>query len=115
MATINAVDFSAVTRDALNAARAVLADGSVWASLKDIVQNIADGLIADVKFLAKKKLSGEFDEGDAKIYLEDHRLVARARIRSIAIISLQAAEKILNAVLDVFRVAIRQAIGWTVV
>lgn len=112
--TINGVNFTQVGRDALDAAKLLLDDPATWKSLKDILQNVADGFTADVKFIARKKLSGEFNEDDARIYLEDQKTIARVRIRSVAIITLQIAERVLGAVLNVFRTAIRQAIGWTV-
>jgi hypothetical protein len=111
---INNVDFSKVTSDALAAAKMVLNDQSNWKTLEDIVKNIADNLVGDVQFIAKKKLSGEFNENDAKIYLEDQKTIARVRIRSVAIITLQIAERVLNAIADVFRKAINSALGWTV-
>ena len=115
MATmINGVNFTQVGKDALEAARVLLDDPATWKSLKDIVQNVADGFTADARFIARKKLSGEFNEDDARIYLEDQKTIARVRIRSVAIITLQIAEKVLGAVLSVFRLAIKQAIGWTV-
>ncbi|GAC1623659.1 MAG: hypothetical protein NVS9B10_08840 [Nevskia sp.] len=112
MATINGVNFSNVTRDALTAAQTILNDPTTWKSLKDILQNVSDGFVADVQFLAKKKLSGEFNEDDARVYLEDQKIIARVRIRSIAIITLQIAERVLNAVLEVFGKAINTALGW---
>ncbi|WP_293367812.1 hypothetical protein [Nevskia sp.] len=112
--TINGVNFSQVGKDALTAAKVLLDDPATWKGLKDILQNVADGLTADIKFIARKKLSGEFNEDDARVYLEDQKTIARVRIRSVAIITLQIAERVLNAVLDVFRVAVQQAIGWTV-
>ena len=65
-------------------------------------------------FLAKKKLSGEFNEEDSKVFMDDQKMLARIRLRSIAIITLQLAERIWNAIADVFRVAINKAIGWDV-
>ncbi|OGR28900.1 MAG: hypothetical protein A2X83_08365 [Desulfuromonadales bacterium GWD2_54_10] len=112
MTTINTVDFNKVIKDALAAAKGVVTDN--WAEIRDIVENIGKGLVNDVEFIAKKKLSGEFNNDDACIYLEDQKMVARTRLRSIAIISLQLAERIWNAVADVFRTAIQNAIGWTV-
>lgn len=113
MTTINAIDFNKVLEDAIAAAKAVVTDN--WAQVRDIVENIGKGLVNDVEFIAKKKLSNEFNEDDARIYLEDQKMVARTRLRSLAIISLQLAEKIWNAVADVFRAAIKNAIGWTVI
>ncbi len=112
--TINGVNFTQVGKDALDAVKLLLDDPATWKSLKDILQNVADGLTADIKFVARKKLSGEFNEDDARVYLEDQKTIARVRIRSVAIITLQIAEKVLGAVLNVFRVAIQRAIGWTV-
>lgn len=112
--TINGVNFTQVGKDALEAVRVLLEDPGTWKSLKDILQNVADGLTADIRFIARKKLSGEFNEDDARVYLEDQKTIARVRIRSVAIITLQLAEKVLNAMLDVFRGAVRQALGWTV-
>jgi hypothetical protein len=114
MATINGINFNSVTKDALTAAQTILNDPTTWQSLKDIIQNVSDGFVSDTQFLAKKKLSGEFNEDDARVYLEDQKTIARVRIRSIAAISLQIAERVLNAVLDVFRTAINTALGWTV-
>ncbi len=92
MTTINSVDFDDVIKDALAAAKAVITDN--WTEVRDIVENIGKGLVNDIEFIAKKKLSGEFNEDDAKVYLEDQKLVARTRLRSIAIITLQVAERI---------------------
>lgn len=112
MTTINNVDFDIVLADALAAAKGVVTNN--WPEIRDIVENIAKGIVNDVEFIAKKKLSNEFNEDDARIYLEDQKMVARVRLRSIAIISLQIAEQIWNAVADVFRTAIKNAVGWLV-
>lgn len=114
MTTINGVDFSKVSKDALEAARAVVKDEKTWASLKDIVSNISDGLTSDARLIAKRKQSGEFNEDDARVFIEDQKMVARIRIRSVAIIGLQAAEQVWNAIADVFRTAINKAIGWKI-
>lgn len=111
MATINKVDFDEVVDEALKAAKAVFSDN--WDQARDIIENIAKALANDVSFIAKKKLSGEFNEDDARIYLEDQKMLARVRLRSIAIISLQIAENIWNAIADVFRQAIQKALDWT--
>ena len=114
MATINGVDFGTVVRDAVDAARGVVADPEAWKELKDIIKNVSDSLAADVRLIAKRKLSGEFNEADARVFLEDQKMVARIRIRSVAIIGLHKAEEVWNAVATVFRRAIDTAIGWTV-
>lgn len=114
MTTINGVDFSIVAKAALTAAKAIVNDETVWSELKDIIKNITDGLTKDVQLIAKRKLSGEFNEDDAKVFIDDQKMIARIRIRSVAIIGLQIAERIWNAIANVFRNAINQAIGWTI-
>jgi hypothetical protein len=114
MAMINGVDFNQVAKEALAAAKAAANDENAWKSLKDIIKNVTDSLQGDVQLIAKRKISGEFNEDDAKVFMEDQKMVARIRIRSVAIIGLQLAERIWNAIADVFRTAINQALGWTV-
>lgn len=113
MPTINGVDFSQVSKDALTAAKGALNDEKTWASLQDIIKNLLDSLTKDVQLIAKRKLSGEFNEDDARAYIEDQKTIARIRIRSIAIIGLQLAENIWNAIAKVFGEAINKALGWT--
>jgi len=115
MSSINGVDFSKVVSDALKAAKGIADDDGAWSSIKDILKNVATSLEADVQLIAKRKMSGEFNEDDARIFLEDQKMVARIRIRSIAIIGLHQAERIWNAMAEVFRAAIKQALGWTVI
>jgi UDP-3-O-[3-hydroxymyristoyl] glucosamine N-acyltransferase len=111
MTTINNVNFDDVVDEALEAAKAVVSDN--WDEANDIIENIAKGLANDVSFIAKKKLSGEFNEDDARVYLEDQKMLARVRLRSLAIITLQIAERIWNAIAEVFRTAINKALDWT--
>ncbi len=113
MTTINSINFDEVIKQALEAAKAVITDN--WKEVRDIVENIAKGLVNDLEFIAKKKLSGEFNEDDARVYLEDQKMVARTRLRSIAIITLQMAERIWNAVAEVFSKAIEKALGWVII
>lgn len=109
---INNVDFEEVIQEAIKAAKKVATEG--WDELADIVENIGKSLTSDVEFIAKKKKNGEFDESDAKIFMEDQKTVARMRLRSVAIITLKTAEDIWNAIVGVFNTAINKAIGWKV-
>lgn len=108
---INTVDFDKVVADALDAAKAVIMDN--WEDIRDIVENIAKSLANDVEFIAKKKAEGVFNEDDARVFLEDQKIVARVRLRSLAIITLQLAERIWNAIAGVFCTAIKAALTWT--
>jgi hypothetical protein len=113
MATINGVNFDDVIKEALTAAEGVLVGH--WGEVRDIVENIAKGLVNDVEFVALKKATGEFNEDDARVWLDDQKLVARNRLRSVAIITLKTAEDVWNAMAKVFNTAINKAVGWTIV
>ena len=82
--------------------------------MKGLVKNIADSMLVDLKYIAKEKLNNNIHEYGAKISLEDQKMVARIRIRSLTIITLQTAERVINAVIEVFRVAANKALGWDV-
>ncbi len=112
MPKINDVDIGNVVKEAMSAAKAT--GVSNWADIKDIVKHISDNMLSDLKYVAKKKLSGEFDEYDAKIFLEDQKMVARTRLRSIAIMTLKTVENIINAIMDIFRGAANTALGWDI-
>ena len=112
MATvINNVNFDDVVDAAVEAAKAVVTDN--WDEVRDIVKNIGEGLTNDVAFVVRKKLSEEFNEQDAQVFLEDQKMLARIRLRSIGIVGLQLAERIWNVVAEVFRDAINKALGWS--
>ncbi|BBO70310.1 hypothetical protein DSCA_42400 [Desulfosarcina alkanivorans] len=110
MATINGVDFGNVIDEAVAAAKAVVTDN--WDEVQEIVKNIGQSLTNDLVFIAKKKASGEYNEDDAKVFLDDQKMLARIRLRSVAIVTLQIAERIWNAIASVFATAINRAFGW---
>lgn len=112
MVIINKVDFDDVIKEALKAAKVVLFDN--WDEAEDIVANIAAGLANDAAYIAKMKASGKFTEEDARVFMEDQKMVARVRIRSLAIVTLQIAERVWNAMAEVFREAIKKALGWAI-
>ena len=112
MTTINGVNFDEVVGTAVDAAKAVASEN--WDQLEEIVRGVAEGLKNDVTFIADKQAAGEFNEDDARAFLEDQVTAARVRLRSISIITLQIAERIWNAIAEVFRGAINTALGWPI-
>lgn len=109
---INGVDFDTVMKDAIKAAKAVV--DTDWPVLQGYVENIGRSIANDTLFLKQQQDSGEFDEADARMFMEDQKIVARMRLRSLTIISMQAAEDIINAITGVFKSAINNALGWQV-
>jgi len=112
MTTINGVNFGEVLQEATNAARAA-ASGD-WEQIKDIVDNVGKAIVNDIEHVAKQKANGTLDEYGAKIFMEDQRIVARVRLRSVAIMTAKLAEDVLNAMITVFQTAINTALGWTI-
>ena len=112
MSSIKNFDFSQLINNALEAAKNEVNNPDTWRSLEDIIKNISQGLVADIEFITKKKLSGEFNQDDARVFLEDQKMLARIRIRSIALMTLRIAERIWNAVANIFQGAISTLLGW---
>jgi hypothetical protein len=112
MTMINGVDIGDVLQEALDAAKNVA--GGNWSELKDIVENIGKGFINDLEQIGKQIQKGSMDEFGASIFMEDQRMVARVRLRSVAIVTLQIAENILNAMIDVFHKAVNTVLGFSV-
>ncbi|QLR72070.1 hypothetical protein HVZ46_18035 [Citrobacter freundii] len=109
---INEVNFDDVIEDARKAVKNIAIKD--WSSIQDLITNIARGMVDDVEFIAKKKLSGEFNEYDARAFLDDNNIVIRIRLRAVLIKSLELVEKVWNAMAEIFRDAINRAIGWVI-
>ncbi|ENO7812559.1 hypothetical protein ACB524_004400 [Salmonella enterica] len=109
---INGVNFDDVIDDAEQAVKEIVINN--WSGIKDLITNIARGMVDDVEFIAQKKISGEFNEYDARAFLDDNNIVARIRLRAVLIKSLELVEKVWNAIAEIFRDAINHAIGWVI-
>lgn len=110
MTILNDTDIGDVLAEALTSARQAAQDS--WPAVSELADNIARSILIDIEYVARQKLLGQIDEYGAKIFLEDQRMVARARLRSLAIVTLQLAENIINAMLRVFNAAAQKALGW---
>ena len=110
MTTLNQIDVGDVLKEALSSARNAAKDS--WPAVSELADNIARSILIDIEYIARQKVLGQIDEYGAKIFLEDQRMVARARLRSLAIVTLQLAEDIINAMLRVFNAAAQKALGW---
>lgn len=107
---INGVDFEIVTADAIKAAKSVIQTD--WPALKTFVEALGRGMASDALFLKVQLETGALDNAGAGTFLEDRKIVARMQLRSLAIITLQLAEDILNAMTAVFKSAINRMLGW---
>ncbi|SNY52471.1 hypothetical protein SAMN06297280_2130 [Arsukibacterium tuosuense] len=110
MTILNNIDIGDVLADAMTSAKQAAKDS--WPAVSELADNIARSILVDLDYVARQKVLGQIDEYGAKIFLEDQRMVARARLRSLAIVTLQLAEDIINAMLRVFNAAAQKALGW---
>jgi hypothetical protein len=106
---INGVDFDRVTSDAINAAKSLVQND--WPKLQAFVETLGRGMARDALFLKSQLETGALDNAGARTFLEDRKIVARLQLRALAIITLQLAEDILDAMTSVFRSAINRVLG----
>ncbi|MBO9549506.1 hypothetical protein [Pseudomonas sp.] len=106
---INGVDLDAVLLEAINAAKTIIQ--SDWPAIRAEVENLGRSMARDMIFLHQQQQAGTLSDNDIGLFLDDQKIVTRLRLRSIAIVTLQLAEAILNAMTAVFRSAIYRALG----
>ncbi|MEN5301290.1 hypothetical protein [Pseudomonas sp. TWI628] len=107
---INGVDFDRVTAEAITAARGIIRND--WPRLQACVEMLGRGMANDARFLKRQLEAGALDHAAARTFLEDRKIVARLQLRALAIITLQLAEDILDAMTAVFTSAINRMLGW---
>ncbi|QHG64930.1 hypothetical protein [Pseudomonas putida] len=107
---INGVDLDAVLLEAINAAKTII--HSDWPVIRAEVESLGRSMARDMMILHQQQQDGALSENDIGLFLDDQKIVARLRLRSIAIVTLQLAEAILNAMTAVFRSAIYRALGY---
>lgn len=110
MTILNNIDVGDVLAQAMASAKHAARDS--WPAVSELANNIGRSILIDLDYIARQKVLGQIDEYGAKIFLEDQRMVARARLRALAIVTLQLAEDIINAMLRVFNTAAQKALGW---
>lgn len=107
---INGVDFDVVTADAIKAVKAVIqAD---WPAVQSTIVSLGQRMASDALFVQRQLVDGKLDAAGAHALLQDQKIVARMHLRTVAIITLQLADAILDAMANVFKIAINRALGW---
>ena len=107
---INGVDFDVVTADAIKAVKAVIQED--WPALQATVVSLAQRMASNALFVQRQLADGKLDAAGADALLQDQTIIARMHLRTFAIITLQLADAILDAMVNVFKTAINRALGW---
>lgn len=109
-AIINGVDFDVVTADAIKAVKAIIQED--WPAVQATVFNLGQRMASNAVFVQRQLADGQLDAAGADALLQDQIIIARMHLRAVAIITLQLADAILDAMANVFKAAINRALGW---
>lgn len=101
-----------VLKQAIGAAKT--ASGGHWTAAKELAKKSAKDMINAGIMIKKMQVTGDISEEDAKQLIEEEKIVARIRLRSLAGIGLAAAQAIVNAIMDILKGTVNTAIGWDV-
>lgn len=110
---LNAVDFDALVQEAISASKTLIRHG--WSSVKEFVKkaakNVRDSGVAVAKMLAQ----GAITEEEAKLLMEDERILLRVQLRTIIGMALLTAERVINAIVSAFRDTFNTVMGFELV
>ena len=110
---LNETDFDALLQQAVSAAKGFVVHG--WSSIKEFVKkaakNVRDAGVSLSKMVADKTITHE----EAKLLLEDERILIRMQLRTVVGMALLTAERVLNAIIGVFRGALNRIVGFDLV
>ncbi len=82
--------------------------------IRRVIEHIGRDMFSDIAFINEKQKSGEYEENDARIFMDDQKLIARLRLRNLPSIDISQANRLWTVVADEFSFAISRAIGWQV-
>ena len=104
-------DLNTLVQEMVKAAGNVLKDK--WPSVRDYATREFEKLIREFMYIQEMKNQGKITEEHARILIEMHKLAARNVILTSETIGIVAAEKALNAAINIIKDTVNTAIGWT--
>ena len=110
---LHEVDFDDLFRHAVTAAKDVILHG--WDSVKEHVKKAAKNLRDAGVSIAKMLATGVISQEEARILLEDERLVVRMQLRTVLAGAILTAQRVVAAILGVFRDAFNRIMGFDLV
>jgi hypothetical protein len=113
MQRLDETDFDDLLQQAVSAAKALVVHG--WDAVKEFVKKAAKN-VRDVGIsLAKMVAQHTITDDEAKLLLEDERILIRMQLRTVVGMGLLTAERVLNAILGVFKGAFNRIVGFELV
>jgi hypothetical protein len=113
MQRLEETDFDALVKDAIGAARAVFTEG--WDAVEEFVEKAAKNLgevgASLARMVAREKITHE----EAKLLLEDERILIRMHLRTVVGMALLTAQRVLTAILGVLKGALNRIVGFELV
>lgn len=109
MDRLEAVELDEVVGEAITAAKA--AAGNDWDDLSEYVEKSAKNLLSSGVMIAKLLAQGKIDQDDARQLAEEERIVIRMQLRTIAGVTLLAAQNVINAIVGVISKTVNEIIG----
>ncbi len=85
-----------------------------WPEVKNFAESESKKFVSNMAEIALWKASNEITEDEAKSLVNLHKRSMKMVFTALEGISLAMAEKAINAAIDVIRIAINTAIGWTI-
>ena len=99
-------------KDCIAATKVAL--GANWKAAKELAKKSSKDLVNSAVMIQKMKIEGKITEEEAKQLIEEEKIVARIRLRSLVGIGLSGDEKAVNAIIGVLKGTANKAIGWEV-
>lgn len=110
---LQATDFEALYQQAVSAARGVVASG--WDAVKEHVKKAAKNLRDAGVSVAKMLATGMLSETEAKLLMEDEKIVVRMQLRTVLAGAILTAQRVVAAILGVFGDAFKKITGFDLV
>ena len=110
---LNEVDFDDLFRHAVTAAKDVILHG--WDSVKEHVKKSAKNLRDAGISIAKMLAEGVISQDEARLLLEDEKLVVRMQLRTVLAGAILMAQRVVTAIFGVFRDAFNRIMGFQIV
>jgi hypothetical protein len=101
-------DIEGTIEDMVSAVSGVIS--GEWPEVKDCVKQALEDEKEALEEIAKARINGEIDDEDMKSQLEDEKVALEAALLACQVKAKAAAQKAVNAAVDVFRNAVSAAI-----
>jgi hypothetical protein len=106
------IDFPQLLKSMSTAAEGVLK--AHWKETKPYAEKEFKSFTENLKLIAKLKLQGKINKEQAKAYIEIQKSSMKIVLLTIEGLGILAVEAAINAVINVIRTTVNNAIGWAI-